>query len=107
MCSTTSKFIHRAGAMALSVLVLLAAASPGFGQSLAGLSALSGTVRDPSGASVAEAAVSVSNPSLGIERKTLSGPDGYFLAPSLPPASGYEVTVERPGSSKYVTKNIQ
>jgi hypothetical protein len=104
---TLSRRFHRAGPAALLLFTLLIAASPGFSQSLAGLSALSGTVRDPSGASVAEAAVSVSNPSLGIERKTLSGPDGYFLAPSLPPASGYEVTVERPGFSKYVTKNIQ
>ncbi len=100
----TSRFLNRAGAFVTLALVTLA---PGFGQSLAGLSALSGTVRDKSGASVPEASVTISNPSLGIERKTVTGPDGYFLAPSLPPSSTYEVTVEKGGFSKYAAKGIQ
>ncbi|MEO8131288.1 MAG: carboxypeptidase regulatory-like domain-containing protein, partial [Bryobacteraceae bacterium] len=105
-------FTHRvsrriATAAAVAAFGLLAAMAPVFAQSLAGMSALSGTVRDTSGASVAEAVVTISNTSLGIERKTMAGADGYFLAPSLPPASGYEVSVQKPGFSKYVVKNVQ
>ncbi len=104
----TKKLFHRAVTVpALAALVLFTFGTPGFGQSLAGLSALSGTVRDSSAASVSEAIVTVSNPSLGIERKTIAGSDGYFLAPSLPPAAGYEVSVQKPGFSKYIVKNIQ
>src|SRR5262249_47876003 len=104
----TYRIFQRAGAsVALSLVTLLTIASPGFGQSLAGLSALGGTVRDKSGASVPEASVTVSNASLGIERKAMTSADGYFLAPSLTPSIGYEVTVEKIGFSKYVAKNIQ
>src|SRR5258708_35687195 len=76
-------------------------------QSLAGLAALSGTVRDSSGALVTDATVSVTNGSLGIDRKLTSNSEGYFLAPSLPPASGYEVSVKKDGFSAFTQKNIQ
>lgn len=76
-------------------------------QSLAGLSALNGTVRDSSGASVADADVTVSNASLGIERKLKSNGDGYFSAVSLPPASGWIVTAEKEGFAKAAVNGIQ
>lgn len=78
-----------------------------WGQSLAGLAALNGTVRDATGASVGGAAITIANRSLGIERKMTAGDDGYFLAPSLAPAAGYEVTVQKMGFSKYLVQNIQ
>jgi hypothetical protein len=68
-------------------------------QSLAGLGALNGSVVDPGGAAVANAAVEVSNASLGIERKVTATDPGLFAAPSLPPAPGYVVTVSAPGFS--------
>jgi outer membrane receptor protein involved in Fe transport len=76
-------------------------------QSLAGLAALSGTVRDASGAVIQTAVVTVANPSLGIERRILANDEGYFLAPSLPPATGYEVSVKKEGFSVFVLKDIQ
>ncbi|MDQ1471898.1 MAG: hypothetical protein QOJ99_3378, partial [Bryobacterales bacterium] len=90
----------------LAVLYLGFSASM-FGQSMAGLAALNGTVRDPSGAVLAGAKVSVVNSALGIGRALLSNDDGYFFAPSLPPASNYQVTVEKAGFSRFVVQSIQ
>lgn len=82
-------------------------ASSMFGQSLAGLSGINGTVTDPSGAVLADAEVTVTNTDLGIERRITANNDGYFFAPSLPPAMGYEITVRRTGFSPSVVRNIQ
>lgn len=95
----------RALAVLASLLCLLSISV--WAQSLAGLSALNGTIRDSSGASVSDAVVTVSNSSLGIERKLVSNAEGYFSAVSLPPSSGWEVTVEKPGFAKSVVGNIQ
>jgi outer membrane receptor protein involved in Fe transport len=90
-----------------TILMLICLALPGLAQSLAGLAALSGTVRDSSGAVVQGAAVTVTNASLGIDRKITATSDGYFLAPSLPPATGYEITVKKEGFAAFVAKDIQ
>jgi hypothetical protein len=101
---------HRANCTSTILLVVAAVflcLSQAAGQSLAGLSALSGTVRDASGALVSDAIVTVSNQSLGIERNMLTNQEGYFLAPSLPPASGYEVSVKKEGFTPLAFKDIQ
>jgi hypothetical protein len=90
----------------LAVCVLFFASNLA-GQSLAGLSALSGTVRDSSGALVASAIVTVSNSNLGIERNMLTNEDGYFVAASLPPSIGYEVSVKKEGFTPFLVKDIQ
>jgi hypothetical protein len=66
-------------------------------QSLAGLGALTGTVFDPSGAVVPNAAVEVVNANLGIDRKLTATGAGIFFAPSLTPDPGYSVVVTAPG----------
>ena len=98
-----------AGLLAGTLLLfgILLAAAPAHGQSLAGLAALSGTVRDSTGALITDAAVTVSNPSLGIDRKITTNSDGYFIAASLPPAMGYEITVTKTGFTGYSAKNVQ
>ena len=101
---TALRHLNAVYAVAMLFLVMNTLA---FGQSLAGLAALNGTVRDASGAAVPGASVTVANPSLGIERKLTAGGDGYFLAPSLPPASGYELTVQKMGFAKYVVQKVQ
>lgn len=78
-----------------------------FGQSLAGLAALSGTISDTSGAAIQGASIVVGNASLGIDRKITSNNDGYFIAPSLPPAKGYEITVSKEGFAPFSAKDIQ
>ena len=47
---------------------------------------ISGEVKDATGAVVPGAKVVVSNPSKGIARNLETNAEGYFLAPSLPPA---------------------
>ena len=76
-------------------------------QSVAGLGAISGTVRDASGASVPNAEVIVSNESKGIRRTLTTTAAGAFTAPSLVPASGYTVTVNKEGFNKYEAKDVQ
>jgi hypothetical protein len=45
---------------------------------------IEGTVKDPSGASVANATVEISNPVTGLKRSTVTGPDGNFRFANLP-----------------------
>lgn len=94
-------------AFAVLAFMLCITSFPVWAQSLAGLSALNGTVHDSSGAAVADADVTVSNMSLGIDRKLKSNAEGYFSAVSLPPASGWAVTVEKEGFAKSVVSDIQ
>ena len=80
---------------------------PLHGQSLAGLAAIGGTVVDASGAVVPGASVTVFNRQIGLERKVATTDVGYFLVPSLPPASGYEVLVEKQGFAPYRAQDVQ
>ena len=84
---------------------MLGMVSPVWGQT-AGLAEISGTVRDQSGAVVPDAQVTISNPSKGVEVKLNTSQGGVFDAPSLLPASGYEVTVDKSGFAHYETKDI-
>jgi outer membrane receptor protein involved in Fe transport len=86
-------------------LALLAVSA--FAQSQAGLGSISGTVQDPSGAVIPGAKVTVANESKGIIRSLVSNEQGLFLAPSLPPATGYSVVVEAAGFGRYERKEIE
>jgi len=92
--------------LSLLAVVFVAFVSSAAAQNLSGLGAISGTVRDASAAAVAGADVTVANPGLGIVRKLTTNESGYFLAPSLQPGSGYEVTVEKAGFALYQAKEI-
>jgi hypothetical protein len=76
-------------------------------QSLAGLGAINGVVRDATGAVVPAARVVVSNPQTGIRRNLETNEAGLFAAPSLTPGTGYEVTVNKEGFAPYTAKDIQ
>ncbi len=77
-----------------------------FGQTAAGVGAISGTVTDPSGASVAGAQVVVENSRLGIHRQLTTTGGGVFNAPSLVPNSGYRVTVSAPSFAQLENRDI-
>jgi hypothetical protein len=77
-----------------------------FGQGSAGLGAVSGTVRDASGASVPAATVVVSNDAKGIKRTMTTTDAGVFTAPALVPASGYSITVSKVGFNNYEVKDF-
>lgn len=66
---------------------------------------LSGTVRDPKGAVVSNAAVTVRDESRAFERSTKTDADGKYQILLLPPGH-YTLTVEAAGFSKLVVKDV-
>src|SRR5579872_2354800 len=66
---------------------------------------ITGTVHDSSGAAVANAKVTVSNRSQGIERPTVTNSTGDWLVGGLPGGT-YSETVDAPGFKKYQAKDI-
>ncbi|MEO8128762.1 MAG: carboxypeptidase regulatory-like domain-containing protein [Bryobacteraceae bacterium] len=78
-----------------------------FAQSVAGLGAISGTVRDASGAAIGDAQVVVANEARGIRRTLTTTDAGAFTASSLVPAEGYSITITKAGFSDYTLKNVQ
>jgi hypothetical protein len=57
---------------------------------------LSGAVVDEKGAVVSGAGVIVSNAATGLQRQVLTGEDGYFTFPLIPPST-YTIRIERDG----------
>ncbi|MBZ5723377.1 MAG: TonB-dependent receptor [Acidobacteriia bacterium] len=91
---------------ALSLLTLVYSAGA-FAQAVAGLGAISGTVRDASGAVVPDATVVVANESKGIRRTMQTTDAGVFAAPALVPASNYSLTVTRQGFATWEAKDFE
>ena len=89
-------------AAALMTLIGTVAA---FGQ--AGIGSISGTVTDAMGLVVPGAAVTVNNDTKGIRRAQDTTAAGIFSADALVPATGYTVTVNKPGFSQYQLKDVQ
>src|SRR3954451_2673205 len=91
----------------IAVSVLALASCVGAFAQVAGMGAISGAVRDASGAVVPDAQVIVSNESKGIRRTLRTTEAGVFAAPSLPPVPGYSLQVTKQGFSNYDVKDIQ
>ncbi len=93
------------GVFLVALAIQLAASL--FAQSVAGLGAISGTVRDSSGSVVPDAKVTVANASRGIRRNLTSSGAGIFTAPSLTPAADYSITVNKPGFAPYEANGVE
>src|ERR1051326_1532535 len=93
-------------AVAISVF-MLASCVCASAQTAAGMGAISGRVRDASGASIPGAQVTVSNESKGVHRSMQTTEAGVFAVPSLVPATGYAVTVSKEGFTQYEVKDVQ
>ncbi|MBL8228802.1 MAG: TonB-dependent receptor [Bryobacterales bacterium] len=92
---------------ALASIFLVVCLAPNLGaQATAGFGALSGVVRDGTGAVIPSAEVIVANSSKGIERKILTNDSGVFNAPALVPAEGYSVRATAQGFQTYEARNI-
>jgi Carboxypeptidase regulatory-like domain len=69
-------------------------------------SSVSGTIRDETGAGIAETVVSVKNTETGAERKLVTDGDGRYSAPSLS-IGRYEVTANKDGFSAATKTGIE
>jgi hypothetical protein len=68
-------------------LLAVLALAPTMALAQSDTAAMTGFVRDPSGAVVPNATVNIRNEATGVERRLTSNQDGYFVASSLPPGS--------------------
>src|SRR5579871_1313051 len=88
------------------LLLILAISVGAFAQANAGLAAISGTVRDSSGAVVPGATVTVTNESRGFQRTTISTEAGVFAVTALTPDSSYSLSVSLAGFKDWQVKNF-
>src|SRR5215203_4211814 len=86
-------------------LALLCGAQAALAQADATSADLTGFVRDPAGAVVAGATVTVRNPSVGVTRTATSNDEGAYRFVQLPPGQ-YEVTVEAANFKKAVVPSV-
>jgi hypothetical protein len=92
--STLSLFIALLAAL-LAIESLIG--SVAFAQVTSGT--ISGTVKDPSGAYVKDASVTIANPTNGLTRTVTTSDNGEFVAPGLYPGT-YNIMVEAAGFKK-------
>ena len=88
--------------LSYGVLYGVVVCGPLFAQDTA---SLTGSVKDPSGAAVAGAQVTVANAEKGVTRELTTNSDGAYSAPALPIGS-YDLTVTASGFKKYAAKGI-
>src|SRR5437867_2028672 len=89
------------------LLCLLAVSVGAYGQAVAGLGAISGTVRDASGAIIPGAMIVVTNDARGVRRSTLTTEAGIFTVPALVPSSDYSLTVSLQGFKNWEAKDFE
>lgn len=86
--------------------MLVLAAVPAWPQAAGGLSEISGTVHDASGATIPDAQVVIANDSKGVHQILKTSGSGVFDAPALVPGPGYEVSITKQGFAQYDLKEI-
>jgi hypothetical protein len=99
---TMRRTVARGAAIAIALIGLLAGATAS-AQVTTGT--ITGTVRDPQGAAVPGATVTITNTGQGTSSTLTSAADGSFMAPFLIPGS-YDVTVELGGFRKFTHKGV-
>ncbi len=103
MATAKARLFTRAARNSAAILVLFLMCAMAFGQVQTG--SIAGTVRDNTGAVVPNANVTVKNLATGASRSVVSGPNGGYTVPGLPPAN-YEVTVASGNFAPY-KQNVQ
>jgi Carboxypeptidase regulatory-like domain/TonB-dependent Receptor Plug Domain len=68
-------------------------------------SSITGTVRDPTGAIISGAQITISNAERGIDRATVTNSDGEYLVAGLPSGS-YDLTIAASGFDKFRARGI-
>lgn len=95
-----SWLIVLAGVLALWAVL----STPGILRAQSDLGRISGFVRDPSGATVPNAKVTVRSNNGGVERQTTTNESGYYVITNVPPGL-YTMTVEAAGFQKFESKD--
>src|SRR5580698_10587840 len=85
------------------LLCTVALSLPGISQTLG---TINGDVTDPSGSSLADAKVTVTNPQTNLTRTTSSNADGNYSFPDLPPGN-YSLKAEKEGFQGEVRNGIE
>src|SRR5215469_7922390 len=98
----------RLGVNAIMRTTLLATAVLGFGLPLCSqtLGEISGRVSDPSGAGVPGANLTLTNTSTNAVRQAVSGEDGFYDFPAVPPGI-YNLNTEHPGFKTAASANVE
>ena len=87
------------------LVLLVLSAHVAFGQAQSNAADLQGTVRDATGAVVANAAVTARNPGTNFSRSATTNDEGFFRIVNVPPGD-YEVTVEAANFKKAVLPKV-
>src|ERR1041384_6146344 len=87
------------------LMVLLTCAPMAFGQAQSNAADIQGTVKDSTGAVVANANVTARNPNTNVTRNATSNDDGLYRIVNIPPGD-YEITVEAANFKKLVLPKI-
>src|SRR3712207_5215073 len=86
------------------LLLALSVCALAFGQSTS--SRITGTITDPAGAAIPEATVTATNVETGVSFKTVSGGQGEYAIPSIPPAT-YRVSAGAKGFRPAVVNDVK
>ena len=97
-CGKAARYISRAGRAAVffTVALLLSSGAAEFAAAQDIFGRIAGTVTDSSGATVANAKVTITNEATLISRNVTADKNGYYAADELP-AGTYSVTAEQTG----------
>ncbi len=87
------------------LVLLVLSAHVAFGQAQSNAADLQGTVRDSTGAVVANAAVTARNPGTNFSRSATTNDEGFYRIVNVPPGD-YEVTVEAANFKKAVLPKV-
>src|SRR5829696_9305284 len=87
------------------LMVLLLSAHVAFGQAQSNAADLQGTVRDATGAVVANASVTARNPGTNFSRSATTNDEGFYRIVNVPPGD-YEVTVEAANFKKALLPKV-
>src|SRR6476660_1942687 len=102
--SLRSRFIGSFQIPALLVVLFLSVHAA-FGQAQSNAADIQGTVKDATGAVVANATVTARNPNTNFTRNATSNDEGLYRIINIPPGD-YEITVEAPNFKKAVLSKV-
>src|ERR1044071_7419390 len=87
------------------LMLLLISAQTAFGQAQANAADIQGTVKDSTGAVIANATVTVRNPNTNVARTATTNDEGFYRIVNVPPGD-YEISVEAANFKKAVLPKV-